>query len=158
MLYGEWDQYIKRVEARLQEGGKLDSQADKTHGDSGGMVATKTLGKRKDRTGDNEEILHAENVPAKHENARARCFRKFHTKGNTQGGLTVKAAQTKGGGGKMTNRELQMIVARVLTARKEGEPVTLQSESFSSRAISGFRDAELAKSKSTNMHCAVFSY
>ncbi len=137
MLYGEWDQYIKRVEARLLEGSKLESEAEKTPEDSGGMVDTKTLGKRKDRTAANEEILHADNVPAKHENARARCIRKFQTKGNTQRGLTVKAAQTKGGG-KMTNQELVMVLARVLTARKEGEPVTLQSESFFIEGNFGF--------------------
>ncbi len=51
MLYGEWDQYIKHVEARLQERAKLDSDGD----------FNKTLGKRKGRSVDNEEVLREEN-------------------------------------------------------------------------------------------------
>jgi hypothetical protein len=85
-LYGEWDQYIKRIEARLQEGAKLESDADKAEKDLGQTVTTKLLGKRKDRPVDNAEVLHEENVPLKHENARARCLQTYKTKGTTQWG------------------------------------------------------------------------
>ena len=128
-MYGEWDQYIKRIEARLQEGAKLESDADKAEKDLGQTVTTKLLGKRKDRPVDNAEVLHEENVPLKHENARARCLQAYQTKGMTQRGLTVKAAQSKGGG-KMINRELQMALSRKIMARKEDEPLTLQGESY----------------------------
>ncbi len=41
---------------------------------------TRTLGKHKDRTADNEEVSHAENEPVEHENARARCLQTYQTK------------------------------------------------------------------------------
>jgi hypothetical protein len=100
-------------------------------------VSTKTLGKRKDRTADNEGVSHAANEPVMHENARARCLQIYQTKGATQRGLTVKAAQTKGGG-KMSNRELKMAVARKIMGRKEGEPLTLQGEYFFIEGNFGF--------------------
>jgi hypothetical protein len=129
LLYGEWDQYIKRIEARLQEGAKLESDADKAEKDLGQTVNTKLLGKRKDRPVDNAEVLHEENLPLKHENARARSLQTYKTKGTTQRGLTLKAADTKGGG-KMSHRELQMALSRKLMARKDGEPLTLEKESY----------------------------
>jgi hypothetical protein len=127
-LYGEWDQYIKHVEARLQEGAKLDSEEDKKDVGSGATV-TNTLGKRKDQTAVNEEVSHTDNEPVKHENARARSLQTYQTKGTTQRGLSLKAAQTRGGG-EMSDRELQMALSGKLMARKEGEPLTLQGESF----------------------------
>ncbi len=141
MLYGEWDEYIKHVEARLQEGAKLDSDADKADEDP---VTTRTLGKRKGRPVDNEEVLHEENVPVKHENARARCLQTYQTKGMTQWGLTVKAAQSKGGG-KMSNRELQMALSRKIKARNEDEPLTLQGESYFIEGTFGFPGCRACK-------------
>ena len=136
-MYGEWDQYIKRIEARLQDGAKLDSDADKAEKALGQTVTTKHLGKRKDRPVDNAEVLREDNVPVKHENARARSLQTYKPKGMTQRGLTVKAAQSKGGG-QMSNRELQMVLSRKLMARKEDEPLTLLNESYFIEGNFGF--------------------
>ena len=92
-------------------------------------MSTNTLGKRKDRTAVNEEVSHTKNEPVKHANARPRSLQTYRSKGTTQRGLSLKAAQTRGGG-QMSDRELQTALARKLMTRKEGEPLTLQGESF----------------------------
>jgi hypothetical protein len=61
VVYGEWERYIKAVEARLSDGAKLDKEDDlASH-----FVDTVTtpgiaLGKRKTRTDDMEREQHAE--------------------------------------------------------------------------------------------------
>ncbi len=92
MLYGEWLQYIKHVEARLQEGARLDSEDDKKDVGSGATVSTNTVGKRKDRTAVNEEVSHTDNEPVKHENARARSLQTYQMKGTMQRGLSLKSS------------------------------------------------------------------
>jgi hypothetical protein len=69
-------------------------------------------------------------APLKHENARSRSIQTYTTKGNTQRGISVKAANSKGGG-KITRKELEIRLSRKLVVdRKEGEPITLQGQSY----------------------------
>ncbi len=68
-------------------------------------------------------------APLKHANARSRSIQTCKTKGNTQRGISVKALNSKGGG-KISNRELQMRLSKQLVDRKGDEPVTLQGQSF----------------------------
>ncbi len=68
-------------------------------------------------------------APLKHDNARLRSIQSYKTKGNTQRGISVKALKSKGGG-KISNRELQMRLSKQLVDRKGGEPVTLQEQSY----------------------------
>ena len=75
--------------------------------------------------------------PVKHENARSRSIQTYKTKGNTQRGISNKAANSKGGG-KISGKELQMRVSRKLVDRKEDEPVTLEGQSFFVEGNFGF--------------------
>jgi hypothetical protein len=67
-LYGQWESYINIVEARLEDGAKLD-QEDQEHQSPSVQTVTVTtvaLGKRKTRTDDTEMMeLHAEVEGAK---------------------------------------------------------------------------------------------
>ena len=67
-LYGQWERYIKAVEARLEDGAKLDQEEDQEHQSPSVQTvigSTIALGKRKTRTDDTEMELHAEIEGAK---------------------------------------------------------------------------------------------
>jgi hypothetical protein len=81
--------------------------------------------------------MHDEHQSIKHENARARSIQTYQTKGNTLRGVSRKAAKTRGGG-KISNKELQMRLARNITDRKNDEPLTLAGQSFFVEGIHGF--------------------
>jgi hypothetical protein len=81
--------------------------------------------------------MHAEHQGIKHENARARSIQTYQTKGNTMRGASRKAAKTRGGG-KISNKELQMRLARKITDRKDDEPLTLAGQSFFVEGTHGF--------------------
>jgi hypothetical protein len=66
-LFGQWESYIKAVEARLEDGAKLDQEDQEHQSPSVQTVTASTivLGKRKTRTDDTEMELHAEIEGAK---------------------------------------------------------------------------------------------
>jgi hypothetical protein len=117
---------------------KLDKEADESDKASVTIEPLATaLGKRKERTDDSEPVMHAEHQGIKHENARARSIQTYQTKGNTMRGLSRKAAKTSGGG-KISNKELQMRLARKIPDRKDDEPLTLAGQSFFVEGTHGF--------------------
>jgi len=61
VVYGEWERYIKAVEARLSDGAKLDKEDDlASHFVDTVTTPSIALGKRKTRTDDMEREQHAE--------------------------------------------------------------------------------------------------
>jgi hypothetical protein len=76
-------------------------------------------------------------APLKHENARSRSIQTYTTKGVTPRGISVKVANSKGGG-KITRKELELRLSRKLVDRKEEEPITLQGQSYFVEGNFGF--------------------